>query len=226
MLYRMFMFCPNFNTNKTCFFYFRKIFRSNILSNTPYTKPFVHFYFPSTNDSSLMSSNLCPFVSGAKMIVIINPENPINAKNPRAALLPQAATKFGNTNTPKIDPILLIDVANPDAPARIFVGNNSVGYTKFKIPPPMLENNTAILNKITKKVKVGLELIVKITNAVVKPAKYVINNGRLPQFSTKFIPMNAPTKPIILTIDEAIYVACCEPSVNADKIVGVYIEIP
>lgn len=102
-----------------------------------------------------MSSNLCPFVSGAKMIVIINPENPINAKNPRATLLPQAATKFGNTNTPKIDPILLIDVANPDAPARIFVGNNSVGYTKFKIPPPMLENNTAILNKITKKVKVG-----------------------------------------------------------------------
>src|SRR5699024_307673 len=121
MLYRMFMFCPNFNTNKTCFFYFRKIFRSNILSNTPYAKPFVHFYFLSTNDSSLMSCNLYTMFTDANMFLKSNTKKPINAKNNRAALLPQAATNVGNTNTPKTDPILLIEDANPDAPARIFV---------------------------------------------------------------------------------------------------------
>src|SRR5699024_1748743 len=123
MLYRMFMFCSNFNTNKTCFFYFRKIFRSNILSITLYTHPFVHLFYASMYQSSLMSANLRPFLSSAKRTVIINSETTINEKNARAHLLNEAATKFRNTHPPKIDPIRIIDVAKPDAPARIFLEN-------------------------------------------------------------------------------------------------------
>ncbi len=73
------------------------------------------------------SSNRIPLVSGANQNEINNPDSAIKKKKPSAMFVPHHLTKFGNTNTPNIEPIRLNPVANPAAPARISVGNNSVG---------------------------------------------------------------------------------------------------